>query len=112
MSHHFWLSAVFVLAVTLAVSAGGTALKYPDTKRGDQVDDYHGVKVADPYRWLEADVRESTDVADWVKAENDVTFAYLKSIPEREAIKQRVTDLWNFEKVSPPFHAGPRYVFS
>src|SRR5437660_1444021 len=103
MSHHLWLSAALLTCCSLAVSAGGTALKYPQTKRGDVVDDYHGTKVADPYRWLEADVRESKEVADWVAAENEVTFAYLKAIPEREAIKQRLTDLWNFEKVTPPF---------
>jgi prolyl oligopeptidase len=112
MSHHFWLSALFLFAMTLAVSAGGGALKYPDTKRGDKVDDYHGTKVADPYRWLETDVRNSKEVADWVAAENEVTFAYLKSIPEREAIKTRITDLWNYEKISPPSRHGPRYVFS
>ncbi len=93
-------------------AAADTPLHYPATKRVDQVDVYHGVEVADPYRWLEADVRESKDVADWVAAENKVTFAYLRSIPERAAIKKRITDLWNYEKVSPPFRAGPRYVFS
>src|ERR1700733_10270692 len=98
MSHHCWLSALCLFAMTLAVSAGGVALKYPETKRGNQVDDYHGTKVADPYRWLETDVRTSKEVADWVAAENEVTFAYLKSIPAREAIKKRITDLWNYEK--------------
>jgi prolyl oligopeptidase len=112
MSHHCWLSALLLAAVTFAVSAGGTTLKYPNTKRGDQVDDYHGIKVADPYRWLEDDVRESMEVADWVAAENKVTFAYLNSIPERDAIKKRVTELWNYEKVSAPSRHGPRYVFS
>ena len=112
MWHHPWLSAVVLTCFSLTVSAGGTALKYPQTKRGDVVDDYHGTKVADPYRWLEADVRESKEVAEWVAAENEVTFAYLKEIPEREAIKKRLTELWNFEKVSPPFRAGPRYVFA
>ncbi len=112
MSHHYWLSALCVAGVTLAASAGGTSLKYPDTKRGDQVDDYHGTKVADPYRWLEADVRESRKVAAWVAAENKVTFAYLNSIPQRDAIKKRITDLWNYEKISAPHRHGPRYVFS
>jgi prolyl oligopeptidase len=112
MSHHYWLSALCLAGVTLAVSAGGASRKYPDTKRGDQVDDYHGTKVADPYRWLEDDVRESKDVADWVAEENKVTFAYLKQIPEREAIKKRITELWNYEKYTPPFRTGPRYVFT
>ena len=112
MAHHFWLSAFCLASLTLAVSAGGTSLKYPDTKRGDQVDDYHGTKVADPYRWLETDVRTSKDVADWVAEENKITFAYLKDIPARDLIKKRITDLWNYEMISAPFRAGPRYVFS
>src|SRR5205807_4088359 len=95
MSHHYRLSALCLAGVTLAVAAGGASLNYPDTKRGNQVDDYHGTRVEDPYRWLEDDVRESKEVADWVAAENKVTFAYLNSIPERDAIKKRVTELWN-----------------
>ncbi|MBA4066879.1 MAG: S9 family peptidase [Isosphaera sp.] len=86
-------------------------LKYPDTKRGDQADDYHGTRVADPYRWLEDDVRKSKDVADWVEAENKVTNAFLETIPQRAAIKQRITDLWNYEKYSAPFKVGGRYFF-
>lgn len=84
-------------------------IEYPDTKRVEHVDVYHGVEVADPYRWLEADVRESKEVAEWVAAQNDVTFAYLESISERERIHQRLTDLWNYEKYSSPFKAGGRY---
>ncbi len=84
----------FVCAVALAVLGMSAVLaveepmKYPSTRRVDQVDDYHGTKVADPYRWLEDDVRKSKDVADWVEAENKVTFAYLKNIPERDAIRE------------------------
>ena len=66
-----WL-AVFVF-VPLAVLAEEKPLKYPQTRKVDQVDDYHGTKVADPYRWLEDDVRKSKEVADWVEAENKVT---------------------------------------
>ena len=87
-------------------------LKYPDTKKGDTTDEYHGTKVADPYRWLEDDVRKSKDVAAWVEAENKVTFGYLESIPEREAIKKRITDIYNFEKISAPAKHGGRYFFS
>src|SRR5437868_10892049 len=112
MSHHLWLSALCLAGLTLAASAGGASLNYPQTKRGDVVEDYHGTRVADPYRWLEADVRESKEVADWVAAENRVTFAYLNRIPERDAIKKRITELWNYEKVSAPARHGPRYVFS
>ena len=81
-------------------------MTYPHTKAVDQVDDYHGTKVADPYRWLEDDVRKSPAVAEWVEAENKVTFAFLEQIPERDAIKKRLTDLWNYEKFSAPFKVG------
>src|SRR4051794_2299104 len=78
-------------------------MKYPTTKRIDVVDDHHGTKVADPYRWLEDDVRKSKDVAAWVEAQNEVTFGFLKSIPQRKGIQKRLTDLWNYERYSAPF---------
>jgi prolyl oligopeptidase len=86
-------------------------LKYPQTKKGDTVDDYHGTKVADPYRWLEDDVRKSKEVADWVESQNKVTFGFLEAIPEREPIKKRITDLWNYEKIGAPFKVGGRYFY-
>jgi prolyl oligopeptidase len=93
-------------------AAQETKLKYPETKKGDVVENYHGTKVADPYRWLEDDVRESKAVAEWVADENKVTNAYLQSIPELPAIKQRVTELNDFEKYGVPFKAGTRYFYS
>ncbi len=87
-------------------------VKYPETKKVEVVDDYHGTKVADPFRWLEDDVRTSKDVAAWVEEQNKVTNAYLESIPEREYIKKRITDLFNFEKYSAPFKEGGKYFFS
>src|SRR4051812_31200768 len=99
-----WGAALVVAALAApAVTAQETKLKYPDTKKGSVTDDYHGVTVADPYRWLEDDVRKSKDVAEWVEAENKVTFGFLESIPQREAIKKRITDLYNYEKFSAPF---------
>jgi len=83
----------------------------PSTKQVEQFDDYHGTKVADPYRWLEDDVRNSPEVAAWVKAQNKYTFDYLEQIPEREAIGKRLTELWNYEKYGTPFKAGGRYYF-
>jgi prolyl oligopeptidase len=112
MIRYALLGTLVFAGLTLPAEADGPILRYPKTKRVDHVDVYHGVKVADPYRWLEADVRQSKEVADWVIAQNKVTFAYLRSIPERKAIKERLMELWNYEKVSPPFRAGPRYVFS
>ena len=85
---------------------------YPETKTVNQVDDFHGTEVADPYRWLEDDVRTSKDVAEWVEAQNKVTFGFLKSIPERDAIEKRITELWNYEKISAPFKRGGRYYFT
>jgi prolyl oligopeptidase len=108
------IAVIAALAATLVSTTHAEELKklkYPDTKKGDVVDDYHGTKVADPYRWLEDDVRKNKDVADWVEAENKVTFAFLESIPEREAIKKRITDIYNYEKISAPFKVGGRYFF-
>src|SRR5262245_2322392 len=88
------------LALLTAVLAGTAAmaadppLTYPKTKRIDHIDEYHGTKVPDPYRWLEDDVRKSTDVAKWVEEQNKVTFAYLEKVPERNALKERLTELW------------------
>ncbi len=94
-----------------AVLAEGETLQYPKTRRVDQTDEYHGTKVADPYRWLEDDVRSNEEVRAWVEAENKVTFGYLEQIPERKAIVERLTELWNYERYSAPFKAGDHYYF-
>ena len=83
------------------------ALAYPSARRGDVVDDYHGVKVADPYRWLEQ--LDSTETRAWVAAEAQLTDEYLEKIPARQEIKKRLTDLLNFERFGLPFHKGDRY---
>jgi prolyl oligopeptidase len=84
---------------------------YPETRRVDHVDEYHGVEVADPYRWLEADVRESPKVAEWVKEQQAYARGYLDAIPEREAIEERLTELWNYERYSPPTQEGGKYFY-
>jgi len=99
-----------VAAVATALAADGR-MDYPATRRVDHTDAYHGVKLADPYRWLEDDVRQSKEVADWVAAENRITFRYLESIPERETIRRRLTELWDFPKYTPPFNEGGRYFY-
>ena len=99
------------MTATISTAADDGRLDYIKTRRGDQIDDYHGVEVADPYRWLEDDVRQSSEVAAWVKAQNEVTFGYLKSLPHREAICGRLTELWNYEKFSAPSKVGGRYFF-
>ncbi len=86
------------------------SLSYPSARKGDQVDDYHGVKVADPYRWLED--LDSTETASWVEAENRLTFGYLNQIPARAKIKERMTNLWNYERFGVPFKEGNNYFYS
>ncbi|EKE83750.1 prolyl endopeptidase [Idiomarina xiamenensis 10-D-4] len=83
-------------------------MSYPETKRVDQVDNYHGTEVADPYRWLEQD---SAAVSAWVDAQNDFSRPYLESLPARERIKQQLTGLWNYEKVSTPEKHAGKYFF-
>ncbi len=87
-----------------------TPLPYPSPPKGEQVDDYFGTKVADPYRDLENADAEPT--RRWIEAENKLTFDYLGAIPERKKIHERLTALWNYEKYSVPFHEGGRYFFS
>ena len=105
------VSTCVCLAIVISSVSAGEKLKYPDTKKVDHVDELHGVKVQDPYRWLEDDVRQSKEVADWVAAENAITSAYLAAIPQRDAIKKRLTELWNYEKFGAPFKAGGRYFY-
>jgi prolyl oligopeptidase len=83
---------------------------YPDSPRGEQMDEYHGVKVADPYRWLED--LDSQQTRDWVAAQNRLTSAYLAAIPEREPIRRRLTELWNYERYTVPTQHGGRYFFT
>jgi prolyl oligopeptidase len=85
------------------------SLTYPTSRKIDQIDEYHGIKVADPYRWLEDPDSEETQA--WIEAQNQVTFAYLQEIPAREKIKQRLTQLWDYEKYSIPFKEGDRYFY-
>lgn len=77
---------------------------YPETKTVDTIDTYFGVKVKDPYRWLEDDRSKETEA--WVKAQNQTTFGYLDNIPFREELKERLSNLWNYEKVGSPFIEG------
>ena len=99
------------LLTCVAAGAGEPCIEYPNTRRIDRVDVYHGTKVADPYRWLEDDIRTSQAVADWVAAENKITSGYLAAIPQREKIRRRLTDLWNFAQYGSPMKEGNRYVY-
>ena len=81
----------------------GQKFDYPKPKKVEQVDDYSGTKVADPYRWME---EYSADTNAWIQAQNKVTDAYLSQISERNIIKDRLTKLWNYEKYSSPVKHG------
>jgi prolyl oligopeptidase len=102
------------VALLCALAVGGTALvaqsglSYPKTRKVEQVDTYHGTRVADPYRWLEDDT--SAETAAWVAAQNKVTFPYLEKIPFRDDLQRRVKQLNDYEKYTAPSRKGP-YVF-
>ena len=98
-----------LLALLSSAQTSSSSLVYPEAKRGDQVDDYHGTKVADPYRWLED--TDSADTHAWVEAENKLTFSYLDQIPYRKAIHDRLAKLWNYERFTVPSQHGGRYFF-
>jgi prolyl oligopeptidase len=93
-----------------AFQASSGAIDYPAAARGDHVDTYHGVKVADPYRWLED--LDSAQTTAWVEAQNRLTFGFLEKLPQRSAFRERLTKLWNFERVGVPVKEGGRYFFS
>jgi prolyl oligopeptidase len=93
----------------LGAQDGAGVLAYPKPKTVEQVDDYHGVKVADPYRWLED--TDSADTHAWVEEENKLTFGYLEQIPYRKAIRERMMKLWNFERFTVPQQQGGRYFY-
>jgi prolyl oligopeptidase len=83
---------------------------YPETKKIEHTDNYHGTSIADPFRWLEDD--NSPETKAWVEAQNEVTFGYLESIPAREKIKSRLQELWDYERYGVPHKRGDRIFFS
>ncbi|HSI89384.1 MAG TPA: prolyl oligopeptidase family serine peptidase [Pyrinomonadaceae bacterium] len=95
--------------LTISISAQ-TAFKYPEARKGDVVEDYHGVKVADPYRWLEE--TGSTETQAWIEAQNKLTNEYLGTISQRDALRKRFTELWNYERISAPSKVGDKYIYS
>ena len=106
--YHASIASLLLVAGTLSAQTT-TTLTYPAAARGTQVDNYHGVSIADPYRWLE-DV-DSPATREWVAAENRLTDSFLASIPQRQAIRTRLTQLWNYERYSAPFKENGRYFY-
>jgi len=92
-----------------AEAALGQTIQYPSAHKSAVVDDYHGTPVPDPYRWLEDP--DAPDSRAWIEAENRITESYLAQIPQRDAIRRRLTQLWNYPKYGAPFHKVGRYFF-
>jgi prolyl oligopeptidase len=104
-----FLSLLTLVAGTASAQTQNAPIGYPAAARGTQADVYHGVSISDPYRWLED--TDSPETKAWVEAENKVTEAFLATIPERPAIKNKLTQLWNYARFSAPFKEGGRYFF-
>jgi prolyl oligopeptidase len=110
------MKKMIIIACALPLAAwtyrqvnNGQGIEYPKTKKVDTFNVYHGVKIADPYRWLEDD--RSAETMEWVKAENKVTFDYLSKIPFRDKIREQLTKNWNFEKMGTPFKKGDWFFY-
>lgn len=100
------------LAMNAPAQTAEPALTYPQTTRGDVVEEHFGERIADPYRWLENDVREDTNVRAWVTAQNDVTNAYLATLPGRAAFRARMTQMYDYERFGLPEEAGGHYFYT
>ncbi len=98
------------MGITDTETVRAVPIAYPAPERADVVDDYHGTKVADPYRGLEDP--DSAPTVRWIEAENALTRGYIDAVPEREAIEKRLSALWNYERISPPGHEGGQWFWS
>ncbi|HEU4747848.1 MAG TPA: hypothetical protein VFS56_05055, partial [Gemmatimonadaceae bacterium] len=98
-----------LLATSAIAQTQSRPLSYPPATRGTQTDVYHGTSVADPYRWLED--TDAPETRAWVEAQNRLSESYLARVPERAAIRNRLTQLWNYARTSAPFKEGNRYFF-
>ncbi|HLZ17702.1 MAG TPA: prolyl oligopeptidase family serine peptidase [Cyclobacteriaceae bacterium] len=101
--------SLFILVACNPAPKVEQAFQYPATQKVDSVDEYFGVKVSDPYRWMENDTARAT--ADWVKSENEITFGFLKKIPYRDSIRKRLEAVYNYERLSAPFKEGDYFYF-
>src|SRR5829696_3994410 len=104
------LTGYFILLTFFMMQSLVAQLVYPETKKNDQSDNYHGTTVADPYRWLENDT--SADTKEWVTAQNKVTFGYLKKIPFRDEMKDRIREVFNYPKYSIPSRNHDYYYYT
>ena len=104
------LALASLVAGSAVVFAQPASFTYPSARKGTVVDDYFGTKVADPYRWMED--LNAPDVKQWVDAENAVTNRYLDSLPLRDVLRKRITELWNYPKVTPPRYEGRHWFYN
>ncbi len=106
MTHKLFPAALLLLVACNQNpnNANSEKMNYPQTRMDNTVDTYFGTQIADPYRWLEDD--RSAETAEWVKQQNNFTFGYLSKIPYRQAIKEKLEKLWNYEKIGAPFTEG------
>ncbi len=102
---------LFLFSLVITSVPAQNRLDYPKPRKAVQVDDFHGTKVSDPYRWME-DAPLNADTQSWIEAQNKLTNSYLATIPERETIKARLTELWNYERFSSPSKIGNKYIYS
>ena len=103
-NNHFYFTSLFFVSCNVKTKTTAIKLNYPKTTKKPVIDTIFETKIIDNYRWLEDDKSEETKA--WVKAENEVTFDYLSKIPYREELKNRLSELWNYEKVGAPFKEG------
>ena len=103
-------SSLAIACLPLPMTFAESPLAYPKTRQMEHVDEYHGVQIADPYRWLEDD--NSAETGAWVEAQNKVTFGFLETVPQRVAIKERLTKLWNYERFGLPMERGGRTFYT
>ena len=103
------IGAIASLSSMVAAREGARSIS-PEAIKGNVVDDYHGMKIPDPYRWLEDP--DSPETRAWIEAQNRLTFDYLEQIPERQKIQERLTALWDYEKYGLPYRYGNRYFFT
>jgi prolyl oligopeptidase len=107
-----FIAALVLLPFAAAFAQTPAPLVYPETARGDVVEERFGERVADPYRWLENDVRQDPQVRAWVTAQNELSSRFLAALPGRDAIRARMTELYNYERFGLPEKAGNRYFYT
>ena len=112
MHPHTWQIAAVVTALVSVVLINGAAhpFRYPQPRKGDASDTYFGTRVADPYRWMED--LNSPELKQWIAVENAITFTYLNSLPARDALKSRITELYNYQRVTAPKFVGGRWYYN